>query len=104
MADSNPKRPGNAKPARNLSPEKYARLRAEAKAPYRGLRQFIYVAFGASGLIGAFIFFTQLLAGRGVGATFPNFALQVGVVGLMVWLYRLEQRVGRRERMKDEEM
>jgi hypothetical protein len=98
MTDSNSKRRGNAKPAQNLSPEKYARLRAEAKAPYRGLRQFIYVAFGASGLIGAFVFLTQLLAGREVGAAFPNFALQVGVVALMVWLYRLEQK----GRIKDE--
>jgi hypothetical protein len=98
MADSNSKNRRNAKSAQNLSPEKYARLRAEAKAPYRGLRQFIYVAFGASGLIGAFVFLTQLLAGREIGAAFPNFALQVGVVALMVWLYRLEQK----GRIKDE--
>ncbi|MGK7901499.1 MAG: DUF3493 domain-containing protein [Hormoscilla sp.] len=67
-------------------------LKAEAKAPYRGLRQFIYVAFGASGFIGALVFLAQLLAGRNVGAALPNFALQVGVVALMVWLFRLEQR------------
>ncbi|NJL22654.1 MAG: DUF3493 domain-containing protein [Leptolyngbyaceae cyanobacterium SM1_3_5] len=75
--------------------EKYARLKAEAKAPYRGLRQFIYVAFGASGFIGGFIFFFQLLAGRDLETTLPNFAIQVGVVALMVWLYRLEQRSSR---------
>ncbi len=73
-------------------PELYAQLRAEAKAPYRGLRQFIYVGFGASGLIGAFIFLMQILAGREVDAALPNFVLQVGVVALMVWLFRLEQR------------
>ena len=33
-----------------LSPEQYTRLKAEAMAPYRGLRQFIYIGFGASGL------------------------------------------------------
>jgi hypothetical protein len=75
-----------------LEPEKYAQLRAELKAPYRGLRQFIYFGFGASGFIGAFIFLMQLLAGREVEAALPNFALQVGVVALMVWLFRLEQR------------
>lgn len=75
----------------NLSPEKYARLRAEAKAPYKGLRQFMYIGFGASGLIGAFIFFAQLFAGKDVAGVLPNFALQVGVVALMVWLFRLEQ-------------
>lgn len=74
-----------------LDPEKYARLKAEAKAPYKGLRQFMYIGFGASGLIGAFIFLAQLAAGRDVMGTLPNFALQVGVVALMVWLFRLEQ-------------
>jgi Low psii accumulation1 / Rep27 len=79
-----------------LTPEKYARLRAELKSPYRGLRQFIYLACGASGFIGAFIFLTQLLAGREVSSTIPNFALQIGVVALMVWLFRLEQRASRK--------
>lgn len=97
MADSNSKRRDNTKSSQNLSPEKYARLKAELKAPYRGLRQFIYVAFGASGFIGAFIFLTQLIAGREVSTAFPNLALQVGVVALMVWLYRLEQRSGRKQ-------
>ena len=97
MADSNSKCRGNTKSSQNLSPEKYARLKAELKAPYRGLRQFIYVAFGASGFIGAFIFLTQLIAGREVSTAFPNLALQVGVVALMVWLYRLEQRSGRKQ-------
>lgn len=77
-------------------PELYAQLRAEAKAPYRGLRQFIYIGFGASGFIGAFIFLMQLLAGREVEAALPNFALQIGVVALMVWLFRLEQRAKRK--------
>jgi hypothetical protein len=74
-----------------LTPEKYARLKAELQAPYRGLRQFVYLACGASGLIGAFIFFTQLLAGRDVAAAFPNLAVQVGVVALMVWLFRIDR-------------
>ena len=89
--NSNPRTSG-----RNLDPEKYARLKAELKAPYRGLRQFIYVAFGASGFIGAVVFLAQLLGGRQVASTLPNLALQVGVVALMVWLFRLEQRASRR--------
>jgi hypothetical protein len=77
--------------ARNVPPEKYARLMAEAKAPYRGLRRVIYTAVTASGLIGAFIFFTQLLAGRDVSSALPNLGIQVGVVLLMVWLFRIDR-------------
>ncbi|HBE19911.1 MAG TPA: DUF3493 domain-containing protein [Cyanobacteria bacterium UBA11149] len=77
---------------RNLSPEKYARLRAEAKAPYRGLRKFIYVAFGASGFIGGLVFLAQLAAGKEVATAIPNLGLQIGIVALMVWLFRLEQK------------
>lgn len=75
-----------------LSPEKYARLKAELKAPYRGLRKFIYGAFTASGLIGAFIFLMQILAGREVESAIPNLALQLGLVGLMVLCFRLEKK------------
>jgi hypothetical protein len=85
------------KPKNRLDSELYARLKAEAAAPYRGLRKFIYIGFGASGFIGAFVFFAQLLAGRDVETALPNFALQMGVVGLMVFLWRWEQQ---RERLK----
>ncbi|MGF1459778.1 MAG: DUF3493 domain-containing protein [Leptolyngbyaceae cyanobacterium] len=75
-----------------MSPEKYKRLMAEAKAPYKGLRKFVYGTFAASGAIGAFIFLSQVLAGREVGTALPNLALQIGVVALMVFLFRLESR------------
>lgn len=74
-----------------LSPEKFARLKAEAKAPYRGLRKFIYVSFAASGLIGAFIFIAQLAAGHEVATALPNLGVQVAVVALMVWLFRIDR-------------
>ena len=73
-----------------LSSEKYKRLQAEAKAPYRGLRKTIYVVFAASGLIGAFVMLSQLAAGSNVTETLPNLGLQVGVVALMVWLFRID--------------
>lgn len=93
MSNPNPKgRP----PYPKISPEKYARLQAEAKAPYRGLRQLIYVAFGASGAIGAFVFLAQMAAGRNMESALPNFALQIGVLALMVWLFRLEQKASDR--------
>jgi hypothetical protein len=74
--------------------DRYARLRAEAIAPYRGLRKFIYFAFGASGMIGAFIFLIQLLAGQNASEVMPNLALQIGVVALMVWLFRVDRPKG----------
>lgn len=76
---------------RRFTPEQYARLKAEAAAPYQGLRKFVYVAFGASGFIGGLIFLAQLAAGRDVTTALPNFALQVGVVALMIFLFRLEK-------------
>jgi hypothetical protein len=76
---------------RRFTPEQYARLKAEAAAPYRGLRKFVYVGFGASGFIGALIFLAQLAAGREVANALPNFALQVGVVALMIFLFRMEK-------------
>jgi hypothetical protein len=79
-------------PKNRVNPEQYARLKAEMAAPYRGLRQFIYIGCGASGFIGAIVFFSQLLAGRNVDSALPNLALQVGVVSLMVFLWRWEQR------------
>ncbi|HLO49181.1 MAG TPA: DUF3493 domain-containing protein [Kamptonema sp.] len=90
MSDNRPNTPSP------VSPELHRRLKAEMAAPYRPLRQFVYLACGASGFIGGLVFLGQLAAGREVGSAIPNFALQVGVVALMVWLFRLEQRAGRR--------
>ena len=99
MTPSTPKKrnPNSKTNPRNLSPEQYARLKAQAKAPYRILRQFIYLAFGASGFIGAFVFLAQLAAGQEVGTALPNFALQIGIVALMVWLFRLDQGAERKQ-------
>jgi hypothetical protein len=77
-------------PKSKLSPEKYAKLKAEAQAPYRGLRKFFYLAFGASGLIGAFVFLAQLAAGKEVTSTLTNLALQVVLVTVMILLFRWE--------------
>jgi hypothetical protein len=87
-------KPGDS--LRKSDPEKYARLRAEAAAPYRGLRKFIYGTFAASGAIGGFVFLTQMIARQDVSEALPNFALQIGVVSLMIWLLRLENRSDRK--------
>ncbi|MBW4516596.1 MAG: DUF3493 domain-containing protein [Timaviella obliquedivisa GSE-PSE-MK23-08B] len=81
---------------RKLDPQLYAQLQAEAKAPYRGLRKFVYFACGASGAIGGVVFLTQLIAGRDIGNALPNFAFQMGIVALMVALFRWEQRAERK--------
>lgn len=75
----------------NLNPELYRRLKAESAAPYRGLRRFMYAGFGASGFIGGVVFLAKLAAGRELETTIPNLALQMGVVALMVWLYRVDR-------------
>ena len=71
--------------------EQYDRLKAEAAAPYRGLRKFIYIAFGASGFVGALVFLAQIAAGKEADAPLSNLALQVGVVALMVFLFRWDE-------------
>lgn len=97
MVKNSRKPTGKAPSLQQTDPEKYAFLKAEAAAPYRGLRKFVYVGFAASGAIGAFIFVTQLLAGQEVGDTLPNLAIQIGVVALMVWLLRLEGKAERKD-------
>ena len=75
-----------------MSQARYDKLVAESKAPFKGLRKFAYAAFGASGAIGGFVFFTKILAGRDLAQSIPNLALQLGVVALMVFLFRWEDR------------
>ncbi len=92
----NPSGSNNSSPTpprrpQNISPEKYARLQAELKAPYRGLRRFIYVAFAASGGLGAFIFLLKLIAGQNLGETIPNLFLQIGLVAAMVGLLKWDR-------------
>ena len=79
-------------PPAGMSQARYDKLVAESQAPYKGLRKFMYVAFGASGAVGGFVFFTKILAGRDLAASLPNLALQLGVVALMVFLFRWEDR------------
>lgn len=67
------------------------RLQAEAKAPYRGLRRVFYGVFAASGLMGAFILGLKGLAGTAAEDLGWNLALQVGVVALMIALWRWDR-------------
>ena len=86
----------NTKGTRQASAEQYARLKAELATPYKGLRQFVYVACGASGFIGGVVFLAKLASGREISSALPNLALQIGIVALMVWLFRLEQKSERK--------
>lgn len=83
--------PDLKKTPKSFTPEEYDRLRSELKSPYRGLRRYVYIGFAASGAIGAFIFLTQLTSGQDTARTFANFALQVGIVTLMIWLLRRDR-------------
>ncbi|MEO0378176.1 MAG: DUF3493 domain-containing protein [Cyanobacteria bacterium P01_A01_bin.17] len=82
----------NSNSKNSLDPERLERLRAEAKAPFRGLRQFFYAAFAASALLGGFIFFFKLLAGEDFSTTLFNLMVQLSVFGLMIGLLWLERR------------
>lgn len=77
-------------PERDLPPELLKRLKAEAAAPYKGLRRTFYLTFAASGAIGAFIFLLRAIAGRDLETDLANLALQLGVLALMLWLWRRE--------------
>jgi len=100
MSDAPEKTPEQRAEER-LGKEKYARLVAEARAPYRGLRKTLYVAFGASGFLGGLVLLGRLASGADPAATLGSIALQAGLVAAMVWAFRLEQRVERHERDRD---
>ena len=89
---------------KSLDQETYNRLRREAVAPYRGLRKFIYGGLGASGAIGGFVFFFKVLAGQDLSQNLPNLALQVGVVAVMIFLLRWENRAEMKEEKKRQRM
>lgn len=74
-----------------LDPDQLSRLRAEAKAPYGGVRKFFYIALGGSAFLGGFVFLMKAIAGENLSQTLPNLMLQVGVLILIAWLWRREQ-------------
>ena len=43
------------------------------------------------GLIGAFVFLAKLAAGQNLSTNIPNFCLQIAVVTLMVFLFRVDK-------------
>ena len=79
------------KPKPSIDPELYRRLKAEAKSPYRGLRQFVYVSCLASGAVGGVIFLIKVAVGRDLDTNIPNLAIQAGVVAVMVWLLKVDR-------------
>ena len=81
-------------PESKINPQQYQRLRAEVAHPYRGLRLFLYIAFASSGFIGGVIFLAQAISGQDLATTLPNLALQIGVVALMIFLWRWDTGKG----------
>ncbi len=76
-----------SKSLRETNPEKYAALTAEAQAPFRSLRLFIYGSCVVSAGVGGLIIFLGILAGRNLETAIPNFAVNSGVVALTAWLF-----------------
>jgi Low psii accumulation1 / Rep27 len=83
--------PFPAQPSRSLHPDQLRRLRAEAKAPFRGLRKFFYGAFAGSAFIGAFIFLLKVIAQEDLTQTLPNLFLQLGIGSVMIWLFQKDK-------------
>jgi Low psii accumulation1 / Rep27 len=77
---------------RQTNPEKFAALTAEAQAPFRSLRLFIYGACALSAGFGGLIIGLGILAGKDLSTAIPNFAVNSGVVALMVWLFLRENK------------
>jgi Low psii accumulation1 / Rep27 len=77
---------------RQTNPDKYAALSAEAQAPFRSLRMFIYASCFASAGIGGLVIFFGILAGRNLETAIPNFAVNAGVVALTGWLFLRENK------------
>jgi hypothetical protein len=62
------------------------RLRAEAKAPYRGIRRFVYFGCAASALVGGLMFLMQLVAGTQNGSVLSNLGIQGSVLAVAIAL------------------
>jgi hypothetical protein len=77
---------------RQTNPEKFAALTAEAQAPFRSLRLFIYGSCAVSAGFGGLIIGLGILAGKDLSTAIPNFAVNSGVVALMVWLFLRENK------------
>ena len=75
----------------SIDAELWSRLQAEAKSPFRGLRQFVYVSCALSGAIGGVVFFFKLLAGKDLETTIPNLGVQIAVMAVMAWLLKIDR-------------
>ncbi len=72
--------------------QKYAFLKAEIKAPYKGLRKLFYFTFAASGFIGIFFILPRVITGQNLSENLYNLFVQIAVIILMISLYLWEER------------
>ncbi|NJN76501.1 MAG: DUF3493 domain-containing protein [Synechococcaceae cyanobacterium RL_1_2] len=78
--------------SKEISPEQRQRLLAEANAPYKVLRKFIYIAFGLSGVLGGLIFLAKLAGGDTSTQNLSNIAVQAGIIGLMALFWKWDSK------------
>lgn len=85
-----------------------ARLREETEAPFRKVRQFVFIGSAMSAAVGSFISSLRIVAAisgiRGVqplSETSSNLAINLGVIGVCAYLWKRDQDAGvrRLERM-----
>lgn len=110
-SSSDPSPPAPSRPRKRQVPSEYSmrtRLREETEAPFRKVRQFVFVGSALSAAVGSFVAATRIVAAlagvRGVqplSETSTNLAVNLAVIGGCAFLWKLEQNSGNRrlERM-----
>ena len=72
-----------------IDPELKKRLIKESKAPFKGLRKVLWIAFTGSAFLGLFIMLSKIASGNEIQQT--NLLIQLGACVLFPFLLFLER-------------
>jgi len=71
-----------------IDPELKKKLLQESKAPFKGLRKVLWIAFTGSAFLGLFIMLSKIASGNQIQQN--NFLIQLGACALFPFLLFLE--------------
>ena len=71
-----------------IDPELKKKLLQESKAPFKGLRKVLWIAFTGSAFLGLFIMLSKIASGNQIQQN--NLLIQIGACALFPFLYFLE--------------